>query len=169
MMEEIINRHLKSVYNFIYRLTNDQDATEDIVQETFIKVWKKFKEDKNLKPWIFKVARNTAVDYLRKRKNVLFSEIDSKNDYENSTVGGFEEKIEDLEPLPDEIFQRKELAEELNRALEKIRSDFREIVFLHYVENLTFQEISEIIDKPINTVKSWHRRAIISLQKFFIE
>lgn len=151
--EVIMNRYLKSVYNFAFRLSGNEGEASDITQEVFIKVWKnikKFDPDKNFKTWIFAVARNTTFDYLRKRKSIYFSD---------------EEDVADIEPLPDEIFIRKELGKELENALSKIRLDFREIILLRYTEELTFEEISEIVGKPLNTVKSHHLRALSALRK----
>jgi RNA polymerase sigma-70 factor (ECF subfamily) len=151
--EVIMNRYLKSVYNFAFRLSGNEGEASDITQEVFIKVWKnikKFDPDKNFKTWIFAVARNTTFDYLRKRKSIYFSD---------------EEDVADIEPLPDEIFIRKELGKELENALSKIRLDFREIILLRYTEELTFEEISEIVGKPLNTVKSHHLRALNTLRK----
>jgi RNA polymerase sigma factor (sigma-70 family) len=171
--ELLINRYLKSVYNYIFRTVNDKGAAEDIVQEVFIKVWKnldKFNQENFFKTWIFTIARNTAIDSLRKRKNVSFSQMDSPyNNYSEDAQKSFEETLTDIEPLPDEIFIKKELGKELENALLKIRPDFREIILLHYTEDLTFEEISKIVDKPLNTVKSHHLRALSSLRKFIIE
>jgi RNA polymerase sigma-70 factor, ECF subfamily len=152
-MESIVKQHLKSVYNYAYRMTKNQNEAEDITQEVFVKVWKnlnKFDKEKNLKTWLFAITRNTAIDYLRKRKNILFSE---KEEF-------FEENISDIESLPDEIFIKKELVKEVEEALAKIRPDWREVILLHYTENMTFEEISEVVGKPLNTVKSHHLRAL---------
>ncbi len=162
-IEIIVKQYLKSVYNFVFRIVGNENEASDITQEVFIKVWKnlsKIDESKNFKTWIFAIARNTTIDWLRKRKNISFSKIESEDNY-------FEENIEDIEPLPDEIFIKKELAKEVEEALTKIRPDFREIILLRYVEDLTFEEISEIVDKPLNTVKSHHLRALSALRKFF--
>ena len=81
VLEKLISRYLKPVYNFVYRISNSQQDAEDITQETFIKVWQKIKKynpDKNFKTWLFTIARNTAVDWLRKKRNLVFS------DFENS-------------------------------------------------------------------------------------
>jgi RNA polymerase sigma-70 factor, ECF subfamily len=161
-LEIIINRYLKSVYNFVFRITHDKNSTEDITQETFVKIWKnleKFDPEKDFKTWLFTIARNTTFDYLRKRKNIAFSQQDEN----------FEENIQDGELLPDEIFMKEELSKELEEALLKIRPDFREIILLHYTENMTFEAISEIVGKPINTVKSHHLRALSSLRKFLMK
>ena len=167
-IKSIINEYLNPIYSYVFRITGDTAETEDISQEIFIKVWKninKIDPKQNFKTWIFTIARNTAVDWLRKRKNILFSQLDSK-DEENER--SFEETLADIEPLPDEIFQRKERVKDLEKALLKIRFDFTEILLLHYVEGMTFQEISEVIGKPLNTVKSQHRRALSALRKLLI-
>lgn len=161
-IELIIKQYLKPVYNYISRIVNDRSETEDITAEVFVKVWKnlgKFDPEKNFKTWLFTIVRNTTIDWLRKRKNILFSE---KEEY-------FEENITDIEPLPDEIFMRKELSKDLEGALLKIRPDFREIILLHYTEELTFEEISEIVAKPLNTVKSHHLRALSTLRKILVK
>lgn len=160
-IEQLIKQHLKSVYNFVYRIAGNRSEAEDITQEVFIKVWRnlgKFKPEQNLKPWIFAIARNTTLDSLRKRKNISFSRLDSDDQ-------SFEETLSDMEDLPDEIFMRKELAKELEEALSKIRPDFKEIILLRYMEDLNFEEISEIVGKPLNTVKSHHRRALSAIRK----
>jgi len=152
-IELIINRHLKSVYNYILKTVRDKNGAEDITQEVFVKVWKNLKKvdpKKNFKVWLFTIARNTVIDWFRKRKNILFSEKEER----------FEETIPDIEPLPDEIFMRKELGKELEEALSKIRPDWKEVILLHYVENMTFEQISEVVGKPLNTVKSHHLRAL---------
>jgi RNA polymerase sigma-70 factor, ECF subfamily len=160
-IELIISQYLNPVYNYTFRIVNDKSEAEDITQEVFVKVWKnldKYDESKNFKTWLFTIARNTTIDFLRKRKNISFSEL---GDDEKT----FEENITDTEPLPDEIFMRKELGKELENALSKMRPDFREIILLHYTENMTFEEISVIVGKPLNTVKSHHLRGLSALRK----
>ena len=162
--EDLVGRYLKSVYNFVFRIIKDKNSAEDITQETFVKVWKnldKFDSEKNFKTWLFTIARNTTIDYLRKRKNISFSHFD-KDDKEDRK---FEESIYDTEPLPDEIFMKKELGKELEKALTEIRPDFREIILLHYTEYLTLEQISEVVGKPLNTIKSHHRRGLAALRK----
>jgi len=169
-IEPIINQYLKPVYNFVFRIVGNKNETEDITQEVFIKVWKnleKFKSEQNLKPWIFKIARNTTFDYLRKRKNISFSQLDSQINV-NDNQKSFAENIEDTEDLPDEIFMKKELGQELEKALAEIRLDFREIILLRYIEELNFDEISEIVGKPLNTVKSHHHRGLADLRKIIL-
>lgn len=167
-LNHLINQHLKPIYNYVYRIVGNRDEADDITQEVFIKIWKnldKINTQKNFQIWLFKVARNATIDHLRKKKSILFSALNTQK-HEQEEL--FEETLPDVEPLPDEIFQRKELRKDLENILTKIRPDFKEIILLHYMENLTLENIAEIIDRPVNTVKSQHRRALISLRQLLI-
>ena len=157
----LINRHSQAVYRFTFKLLNNSDEAHDVTQETFIKAWKnikKFDHDKNFKTWIFSIARNAAYDKLRKKKSVSFSSLDEE---ENE----FDANIPDDQLLPHEIFEQNEKIELVRKALEAIPFDQKTAVLLHHGEEMTFEEISEVVDKPMNTVKSQYRRALISLKK----
>lgn len=162
----LVDRYASAIYNFAARLTNKNEA-RDITQETFIKAWKnikKFDETKaSFKTWIFIIAKNTATDFLRKKKNVLFSDLE-KNFIEEET-DSFAENIPDENLLPEEALQKLQDFETLNAVLSKIPLNYKTVLILHYQEEMTFDEIGKILDKSLNTVKSWHRRAIILLRK----
>lgn len=160
-IEHIVAKYLKPLYNFALRQTGSPEDAQDIVQETFVKVWrniKKYDKEKSFKVWIWSIARNVTIDWQRKRKIPV--------SYFNSEDGDFvENNIPDTGPLQDELFEIKETKESLEKILLKIPPDRREIVILHYNNGLTFEEIALILDKPMNTVKSNHRRAMITLRK----
>lgn len=159
----LIDRHLKAVFNFTYRLVGKSEEAEDITQETFLKMWrnlKKYHRSENFKTWLFTIARNTAIDWLRKKKNITFSVFENENG-ENS----FAETLTDTEPLADEIFAKAEEKDFLNRELSKLSPTNRETLLLHYSEHFTFDEIGKILGQSLNTVKSRHRRALIELRK----
>lgn len=159
----LIDRHLKAVFNFSYRLVGKSEDAEDIAQETFLKMWrniKKYRPEENFKTWLFTIARNTAIDLMRKRKNLTFSDFEN-DDEENAFV----ESLADPEPLADEIFSKNEEKSLLDNVLKNLSLPHREILLLHYNECLTFDEIGKILVKSLNTVKSRHRRAITELKK----
>ncbi|MEI7709708.1 MAG: sigma-70 family RNA polymerase sigma factor [bacterium] len=163
--KNLINRYTPPLYNFIARLTNKNDAP-DIVQEIFIKVWKnlnRFDASKaSFKTWVFTIARNTATDYLRKKRSLVFSDIENGEDED---INSFAENIPDEQLLPSAALEKIQDKEFLDRILEKLQTSYREVLTLHYQENMTFDEIGKVLNKPLNTVKSQHRRALIELRK----
>lgn len=166
-LEVLIGQYLKSIYAFVYRLVGIREDAEEITQETFVKAWrnfKKFDQKRSFKTWLYKIARNTSIDFLRKKKIVPFSDFEKENG-ENY----IEENLIDPAPLPEEIFDRKNLADEIAAAIEKLPAKYGEVLILHYHDQFTFQEISEMLDEPADTVKTRHRRAIIALRRLLLD
>jgi len=161
---EITGLYLKLIYNFLYRLVGDRDAAEDLTQETFVKAWKnlhKFDQKKNLKTWLFTIAKNTAFDWLKKKKEIPFST------FTDEEGGNWLENVADENILPDEILERKNIAEELEKILSKLPPHYRVILLLHYKEDFSLHEISEILGEHYNTIKSRHRRGLGKLKREF--
>ena len=97
----IIRRHLKLVYNFAYRLTGRAQDSEDISQETFIKIWKNIKrydQNQEFKTWLLAIAKNTAIDWLRKRKDFVFSDFETAEGKNSIT-----DFLADFAPMPDKV------------------------------------------------------------------
>jgi RNA polymerase sigma-70 factor (ECF subfamily) len=163
---EIVKTYLKPVYNFIYRFVNDRDTAEDLTQETFVKAWrnlKRFDPEKKFKTWLFAIAKNTAFDFLKKKKSLPFSYF-TDDEGEN-----WLENVADDNFLPDEILERSDLAEEMEKILEKIPIHYRTILILHYKEDFSLHEIAEILGEPYNTIKGRHQRGLVRLKELFLE
>ena len=163
----IINRYTQIIYRFVLRISNNSDEAQDITQETFIKVWKnikKYDEDKSFKSWLFTIAQRTAIDYLRKRKSVNFSSMD--NDETGTT---FEETIKDDDLVSaSKLIENNENIATIQKALNAISIENRTIVLLHNGEEMTFEEIAEVIGKPMNTIKSQYRRSLMKLKESIV-
>ncbi|MBY0376498.1 RNA polymerase sigma factor [Patescibacteria group bacterium] len=161
----LIDKYTPSIFNFANRFVGRDRAT-DVTQEIFIKVWKnisKFDDTKaSFKTWLFTIAKNTTTDFLRKRKEYVFSDIDGSGQTEEEN---FSEKIPDEALLPDEAMSKIQNKEFLEKIIEELRPSYREILMLHYQEEMTFDEIGKVLGKPLNTVKSQHQRAILELRK----
>jgi len=165
-LKSLIERYLKPIYSFVYRLTGNGQDAEDISQEVFVKVWKnlnKFDESKSFKTWLFTIAKNTAYDSLRKKKEIVFSDLEDEDG-----EGGVEEEISDSEILPEMALIKSEDVAGLEAAIKKLPFNYRAVIFLKETEELTFDEIGRILNKPLNTVKSHYRRAILRLRKILI-
>jgi len=165
VFKDLIEKYSPSIYNFTAHIIGKDNAT-DIVQETFIKVWKNINRFNSLKSsfktWIFTIAKNSITDFLRKKKHLNFSDIENDDDY------SFSESIEDENLLPDQALQKLQDSKFLNKLLDKLSLQYRTILILHYQEEMTFDEIGKILKKPLNTVKSYHRRAILELRNMII-
>jgi len=151
--EVLIKRYLKPVYSFVYHQIENKEEAEDLTQEIFVKAWKnlkKFDQKKNFKTWIFTIAKNSVIDYLRKKKKEVW----------------LSEKILNSQNFAEKIFEETKI---LKEAIEKLSPKYQLVLELYYWQGLNFKEISKILKEPLNTVKSRHYRAILLLRKFILE
>lgn len=158
--QTLMERYLQPVYGFIFSYVHEQQQAEDIVQETFLKVWNNldnFDRDKSFKVWLFTIAKHTALDFLRKKKMLSFSTLVEENEIFD---------VVDESPLPSALFERADLARVITEALEKLDAPSREVLVLYYKNHFNFREISDILGESLNTVKSRHRRALIKLKEY---
>jgi len=165
-LHTLIARYLRIVYNFSYRFAGNREDAEDITQETFLKVWKSLKRynpETAFRAWLFTVARNTASDFLRKRKKSPLIE------FERDDADALAEQIADISPLPNNIVERKEDAQIAAGAIYKLSANARAVMRFRYNQDLTFREIATVLKKPLNTIKSQHRRALHQLQRFLAD
>ena len=161
--QEIAKRYIRPIFNFVRRYAHSDDIAEDITQDTFFKVWKNIKQYKQgmkFRPWLYTVARNTALDYIKKKRASSFSELD---DNENDL--SFADTLSDQEPNQAEIFDAIKTKEILAQIVDQLHPDHQIVISLHYQDELSFDEIAKIMNRPMNTVKSWHRRALIHMRK----
>lgn len=166
-LEILFARYLKPIFSFSYRYVGSGHEAEDIAQEVFVKVWrnlKKFDQNKSFKTWIFSIAKNTAIDFLKKKKAIPFSEFENE-DGENMIT----ETLADPSPLPQELLERASMAQMLNSAMEKLSHKYRMVLFLRYNDHFNFREIAESLGEPLSTITSRHRRALIKLKEILTE
>jgi len=162
-LEVLVFRYFKVIYNFCSRYVGDVNVAEDITQETFVKVWKnlnRFDTHKKFKTWIFQIAKNTCIDYLRKKKSIPFSNFEDEDGTNN-----FVDNFVDNSPLPDEIFIRKDLSDFLEKNINELPVNYKMVILMYHKNEFNFREISEIMDESVDTIKSRYRRGMISLRK----
>ena len=173
-LELLIQSYLKPIYSFVYRHVGDAQDTEDITQQVFVKVWrnlKKFDQQKNFKPWIFAIAKNTSIDFLKRSRSASGGkkEIPFSKFVNTAGVGILAETLTDPAALPDKLLEWKDITQMLYSAMENLSVPYRMVLFLRYNDHFTFREIAEALEEPLHTVKSRHRRALIKLKKLLTE
>ena len=168
--EELTLKYIDSLYGTALKLCHDEDTAKDLVQETYLRAYRfydKFQWGTNLKAWLLKILRNTYINRYKKeqREINLFDMADIDPVYEEFLN---REAIRAYENPEDSLYQ-KLFAEDLERALKKLPEEFRLVVILADIEELSYREIAEIMDCPIGTVMSRLHRARKMLQKYLID
>lgn len=153
----LVKKYFKHAYNFAFLICQDQGLSEDVVQESFLKLWKnlsKFDSKHSFKPWFFSILRNTAIDWLRKKKDVPLSYFEDDED-----DIGFVDFLSDDKDLLSEIMNKNDLSQ-INNFINELSPRYREVVALRLFENMQFEEVAFTLKRPIGTVKSQYKRAL---------
>jgi len=161
--EGLVDAYIDRLFSFAYRLSGDASVAEDAVQDAFVKAWKgidSFDVDRSFKSWIFSITRNATIDIMRKRRDVSFSSLDDGAGDDSS----FADDVADETPLPEMAFDEGVDGGVVKIVLSGMGERDRSIVLLHDVEGMTFEQISVLVDSPMNTVKSRYRRALLKLR-----
>lgn len=160
----IVHRFKDRLHNFLYRYTHNHEDCEDLVQETFLRVYRSrqsYKRIAKLSTWIYTIALNLAKTmYKKKQRMKTFSIHEDESDPDDRAFD-----IEDSSILQDEKLHLKNSMAELEKALAGLNDDFREAIVLRDIQQLSYEEISEITDTPMGTVKSRINRARAQLQE----
>jgi len=163
-LEILIRRYFKRVFGFLARFVGNNKEAEDLTQETFLKAWKglkKFDQTKNFSVWLFRIARNAGIDHLRRKKMLVFSDLDNEKDEER-----FVDKIPDDGESLFEKAEKDDLAKEISGYLSKLSENNRSVVLLRYNQQMSFSQIADLLEETLDTVKSRHRRALIYLKRY---
>jgi RNA polymerase sigma-70 factor (ECF subfamily) len=151
--ERIMEHYEPYVFGLIWRLTGDRGTSEDLCQETFLKVLKglsKFREASGLKTWIHRVAHNTALDHLRGRRLQPMPQGDD---------GAVSMDPPDTAGGPDGELAESQLRDAVERAMVRLPTNYREVLHLHYWEGMGVEEIASVLGEPPGTVKTHLFRA----------
>ena len=162
--EALVRQHAASLYRVAYRLAGDRDDAEDLLQEALLEAFEafnRFRPGTHFDRWVFRIMRNTYIDRVRKRPKAPIDSLDQAIEDGNgsSTV----RQIVDLASAPDLRMLAETLDGPIQLALQDLPEEFRMVVVLSDLEELTYEEISRTLGCPIGTVRSrLHRgRAIL--------
>ena len=163
--EELLLLHQKRVYNLCLRMSANPDDALDLSQEAFLKAWKslcQYQFEASFSTWLFRLTSNVCIDFLRRKKRR--QETSLTETYEDSDDGA-EFSVPDAQPLPEQQAITKETQLELAQAMARLAPDHREILQLRVIEGLAYEQIADILDIRVGTVKSRLARARLALRK----
>jgi RNA polymerase sigma-70 factor (ECF subfamily) len=159
---ELLTRYERPVFSLVFRMVRDRETAEDLAQETFIKVLNnldRYSPEFKFSSWLFKIANNLTIDHLRRRRVDTISiegapdavTAESAKATSIAVVSGDESPLEELES--------RELGTAIERAIGKLRPEYRACIMLRHVEDKSYEEIAEIVKLPLGTVKTYIHRA----------
>jgi RNA polymerase sigma factor (sigma-70 family) len=156
---ELLQRYRESVYFMMLKMVNNKDDADDLTIEAFGRAFKKLDQytpNYAFSTWLFKIASNNAIDFLRKKKLTNAVSLDTRNDnsdYDSSNL------VKSTHLNPEEFYIKKQKVEMVRAVIDKLKPKYKELVELFYFQELSHEEISEKLNLPIGTIKAQLFRA----------
>lgn len=156
--QRLMDKYHDAIYNFIYRMIHDREQVEDLTQEAFIKAFaslKSFNEEFAFSTWLYKIATNNSIDYIRKKKLQMYS-IDKPIESKDSD---FAFELPDETAEADKRLISGQRAELVREAINQLPEKYRQVIMLRHAEERSYEEIAKMLKLPIGTVKAHIFRA----------
>jgi len=154
-LETLYDRYESLLYSFIYKITQDKQSSEEVLQDVFMKIWNqkaKFDSSKGkMSTWLITISRNLAIDYIRKRKTTSYEYDEERDNIKTDNV-------------PESELITKEEAEQIKGCIDELDAKQQAIVYLFYFKGFNHKEISKTLEIPLGTVKSRLRLSIQHLK-----
>jgi len=158
-LAEIIERYQNKLFYYIVRIIGNMDDSQDVVQETFLKVYENiqgFDESRKFSSWIYRIAHNLGINQVKKNQRL--------SAVEAHTLDWLEDRVEEAEDIV-AAEEKQRLLKEMKENIFSLRQEYRDILVLYYFEDKSYEEISDILRIPASTVGVWLRRARVNLKK----
>lgn len=147
--EVLVKRYEKQIFSMAYRLIGDYDEAADLAQEAFLRIYRmldRYDPEKRFFSWMYRVAQNTCLNALARRPaNVV--PVEQAEEYFSDTEPG-------NTPEPEQNYLNQELRQNIDRAISELPDNYRDVVYLRYIEDLSYQQIAELLTLPLSTVET---------------
>ncbi len=164
--EELVRRYQRPITAYVYRMLNDYESSLDVTQEVFIKVYnslEKYSSDYKFSTWLYRIAHNAAIDHMR-RNSANLQSLETEND-----EGAYQMQIESPLLTPEQERERSEWRSEIEAVVKCLPAVYRELILLRHAQDLSYDEIAEVTNLPLGTVKNRLFRAREMMREIFIE
>jgi RNA polymerase sigma-70 factor (ECF subfamily) len=162
--EELVTRHQSQIVNYVCRMLGNYEDAVDLSQDVFLKAYSAlgtYKPQYPFAAWLFRIARNAAIDEIRKRRLVTVS-LDAPVELGDGSVG---RQVESPGLDPEDAYLGGELADRLSAAIDELPDKYREAIILRHAADLSYDEIAEALELPLGTVKTRIFRARDALRR----
>jgi len=159
---ELLSRYERPVFSLVFRMVRDRETAEDLSQETFIKVLNnldRYSPEFKFSSWLFKIANNLTIDHLRRRRVDTISIEGAPDAVTAESAKATSIAVVSASESPLEELESRELGTAIERAIGKLRPEYRACIMLRHVEDKSYEEIAEIVKLPLGTVKTYIHRA----------
>lgn len=157
---ELLHRYKESVFFMMMKMCNNKDDAEDLTIEAFGRAFKKldqYSPDFAFSTWLFKIASNNAIDFLRRKKQKFSVSLDNRS--ESSEGADYSSNIKSATLDPEESFIKKQKIENIRVLVDNLKPKYKEMIELFYFQELSHEEISQRLNLPIGTIKAQLFRA----------
>ena len=155
---ELLRRFRAPVFNLCLRMLKNRDDAEDVAQDVFVKVFgmlERYDDRYAFRSWIFKIAANQSIDFIR-RNRVKLQSLDEPLSYKGEEI---ERQFPDDAPTPEETVETREIGQLLLKITDELPPHYRSMIVLRHQEQLSYEEIAEVLELPLGTVKARIHRA----------
>ena len=159
---ELIRRYERPLFSLLFRMVRDRELAEDLAQETFVKALnaiESYRPEFKFSSWIFKIANNAAIDHLRRRELDTLSLEGSPQAETPEAIEATALQIGGRQESPLAEVEARELGGQIEAAIAQLRPEYRSCILLRHVEGRAYEEIADILNLPLGTVKTYIHRA----------
>jgi len=165
---ELLTRYERPIFSLVYRMVGDRALAEDLAQEAFIRAFNAigtYKPSYKFSNWILKIANNHTIDHLRKRKLDTVSIHGSPHAATEQEASQTQVSVISTDEDPQQYVENRELGGQIEQAIGGLREEYRVAILLRHVEGYAYEEIADIMEVPLGTVKTYLHRARAELRE----
>lgn len=164
--EELVRRYQRPIVAYVYRMLGDYEASLDVTQEVFIKVYNsldRYSSEYKFSTWLYRIAHNASIDHMRRNSQNLQS-LETEN-----ADGAYQIQLESTALTPEQERERSEWRSEIDAVVKCLPAVYRELILLRHSRDLSYDEIAEVTNLPLGTVKNRLFRAREMMREMLVE
>ena len=172
LFSELVRRYERELSVYLHRRFKDETLVEDALQMTLLRVHtncERFAEGRRLRPWLYAIASNAAIDLLRRKRRCPATSLHAPIGEAGSDATSLLETLTNADPMPMEHLDRREREEACRNAVMQLPERLRVVIDLFYFRNLKYREAAEVLSIPVGTVKSRIHEAVTRLRTIWTE